>query len=126
MHDGMLSSRIPSRFHQDSQETPVFSVSMCPTIAFPQCTIPQPWGGIVNFAQFTDFSDICFRQVFVYIPGRYPMKVLHPQEFMNAHPAWQRYCQRDSSSPGASAMPPPGWVLVSCWRGTSTEVRKTP
>ena len=45
MHDGVLPSSIPRRFHQDRQEAPVFCVSMCPTMTFPQCTIPRPWGG---------------------------------------------------------------------------------
>jgi catalase len=33
----------------------------------------------------TDFSDACFQQAFMDISGRYPMKALHTQGFMNTH-----------------------------------------
>jgi hypothetical protein len=39
MPDGMLSPSIPRSFHQDRQETPVFCVSLCPTMVplLPPC-----------------------------------------------------------------------------------------
>src|SRR5687767_3418380 len=42
----MLSARIPSSFHQYIQETTVSCVNICPTMTFPQCTIPRLWGGL--------------------------------------------------------------------------------
>ncbi len=47
-----------------------------------------------------------FQRAFMWISGQHPMKVIHTQEFINTHPTWQGYFQRESPSPGGSPMLP--------------------